>query len=60
MSNSKTPELRTLDDEDLMGVVGGGGSGCAPQPPCHPQPRCHPSPPPCGGIEVVIFVPLCL
>ena len=34
MSNTKTLELRTLDDEELLDVVGGGQSQC--QPSCSP------------------------
>jgi hypothetical protein len=52
MSNTKTPELRTLDDEELMDVVGG---GCERQRggPCQ---RFEP----CGGIDIVVFVGICL
>jgi hypothetical protein len=52
MSNTNILELSTLDDEELMDIVG----GC---PPCSPQPRCRPQPR-CGGIEVgiVICLPL--
>lgn len=60
MSNTNILELRTLDDEDLMDIVGGCGQPCQPAPSCHPRSRCQQ--PPCGGvdIEVVICVPLCL
>jgi hypothetical protein len=58
MSNTNNLELRALDDDDLMGIVG----GC---PPCSPPPCHRYCPPPknecCGGVEValVICVPLC-
>jgi hypothetical protein len=55
MSNTKLLELRTLDDEDLMDVVGGGCQGqsqCQPQ--CQPQPKCYAQP--CGGLDVDINV----
>jgi len=55
MSNTKTLELRTLDDEDLMDVVGG---GCEPQRHCGPPP-CHQFQP-CGGIEIVVLAVVCL
>lgn len=48
MSNTKILELRTLDDEDLMDVVGGGQSQC------HPAPRCQPRH--CEGVEITIDV----
>ena len=35
MSNAKTLELRTLEDDELLGVVGGWGGGGD----CHPR-RC--------------------
>jgi hypothetical protein len=35
MSNAKTLELRTLDDEELLDVVGGCDNGCQPR-------RCEP------------------
>jgi hypothetical protein len=53
MSNVETLELRTLDDEELMGVVGGCDSSCQPQ-------RCFSR---CGGgidINVDIDVHICL
>ncbi len=59
MSNTNILALRTLDDDDLMSVVGGGDNRCQPRPQCHPQPRCEP----CGGgldINVDICVSLCL
>ena len=53
MSNVKTLELRTLDDEELMDVVGGGGGGCYSRKrdnDCHPQCGCD------GGFEVILVV----
>jgi hypothetical protein len=56
MSNTNILELRTLDDEELMDIVG----GCQPQ--CAPRPRCQPRCQPCGGIDIDIdiSVSLCL
>jgi len=53
MSNTKTLELRTLDDEELLDVVGGCQSQC--------QPKCSP----CDDdlnvdIDINIDVDLCL
>ena len=59
MSNTNILELRTLDDEDLMDIVGGCCPPCSP-PPCHQPPKCQKSP--CGGgleVAIVICVPLC-
>lgn len=36
MNNTNILELRTLDDEDLMAIVGGGQSECHPRPECQP------------------------
>jgi len=47
MSNTKTLELRTLDDEDLMDVVGGG---------CHPSCQRSCNPEPCGFPEIVVAI----
>jgi hypothetical protein len=59
MSNTQTLELRTLEDEELLDVVGGCGrcdDHCRPQ--CY-QPRCYPQPEhcgPCGGPEFVVLI----
>ena len=53
--NTKTHELRTLDDEELLGVVGGGDKHCGYQ-----RNDCHPSCG-CGGDDffgVVLVVGL--
>jgi hypothetical protein len=55
MSNAKTLELRTLEDDELLDVVG----GC--ETTCHPE-RCYS---PCGGgldvdIDINVFVGICL
>jgi hypothetical protein len=55
MSNTKTLELKTLDDEDLMDVVGG---GCGRPQRCEAQP-CHQFQP-CGGLEIVVVAIVCL
>jgi hypothetical protein len=59
MSNTNILELPTLDDEALVDIVGGCG-----KPPCQPAPQCRPrhqcEPPPCGDIEIVIIVPVCV
>jgi hypothetical protein len=55
MSNAKTLELRTLDDEELMDVVGGGGGCCYhEQKPCFSSRGDH-----CTGIvlEVIVVLP---
>ncbi|MFY9930597.1 MAG: hypothetical protein WAK82_21605 [Streptosporangiaceae bacterium] len=39
-------ELISLDDDELLGVVGGGCHNPCSPPPCRPAPC---SPPPCGG-----------
>ena len=57
MSNTNILELRTLDDEDLMDIVG----GCCPpcQPKCPPPPPCRCGPPHCGPV-LTVTVGACL
>ena len=61
MSNANTLELRALDDDDLMGIVGG-CPPCSP-PPCHQPPKCQ-QPchefKPCGGVDLVVVAVVCL
>lgn len=55
MSNTKTLELRTLDDEELLDVVGGGQSQCQPQcSPCERDDNLN------VDIDINIDVDLCL
>jgi hypothetical protein len=57
MSNMNTLELSTLDDEDLMDIVGGcGESRSCYTPPCERRQECYR--PPCE-VAVVLVLPLC-
>jgi hypothetical protein len=51
MSNTQTLGLRTLDDEELLDVVG----GCESPHRCQPQPCQRPCQP-CGELEVIVVV----
>jgi hypothetical protein len=53
---SKTLKLPTLDDEELLDVVGGCGNHC--YHPCRPCEPCEPCRP-CGGFEceIILCVP---
>jgi hypothetical protein len=53
MDQSKNFELLSLDDDELLSVVGGCAPPCQPCPP----PPCHPCPPPCGP---VLKIDLCV
>jgi hypothetical protein len=56
MSNAKTLELRTLEDEDLLDVVGGCSNHCCR--PCKPCEPCEPCKPCCGfECEIILCVP---
>ena len=52
---NKTLELISLDDDELLGVVGGCGHQCSPCPP----PQCHPEPC-CPTLDVSLCVNICL
>ena len=55
MSNTKTLELRTLDDEELLAVVGGCQSQCQPKSsPCERDDDLN------VDIDINIDVDLCL
>jgi hypothetical protein len=54
MNQSKNFELLSLDDDELLSVVGGCGAPPCQPPPCQPRP-CQP--PPCG---VVLDIGVCI
>jgi hypothetical protein len=58
MTNQKTLELDTLpslDDQDLLEVVGGGCNPCQSRCYCPPPPCC---PPPCFEVSICATVKL--